>query len=123
IDTSAMQLLTLAVAESKKNIVFLRKVQPGRADSSYGLHVAKMAGIPLEVIKKAAIFQKQHFADYAFTDSEQQLDLFTGSVAGEPPCNYDPLIDEIANFSLEESTPLEAMYFLERLKSMLAELQ
>ncbi|MDD3366064.1 MAG: DNA mismatch repair protein MutS [Sphaerochaetaceae bacterium] len=123
IDTSAMQLLTLAVAESKKNIVFLRKVQPGRADSSYGLHVAKMAGIPLEVIKRAAIFQKQHFADYAFTDSEQQLDLFTGSVAGEPVFNYDPIIDEIANFSLEESTTLEAMYFLERLKSMLAELQ
>ncbi len=123
LDTSAMQLLTLAVAESKQKIVFLRQVQPGVADSSYGLHVAKMAGLPLDVIKRAATFQKQHFADYAFADSSQQLELFTGLISEDLSSQYDAIIAQIASYSLEQSTPLEAMNFIERLQAMLAELE
>ena len=77
IDTSRMQLLTLEVNQEKNNIVFLRKVIGGVAESSYGLHVAKMAGVPSSVIREASAFQKKHFADYNSSPmSSSQLDLF-----------------------------------------------
>jgi DNA mismatch repair protein MutS len=114
LDTSGMQLLTLAVAESKRNIIFLRKIQPGVADSSYGLHVAKMAGIPTAVIRSAAQFQKQHFADYSLAGNSMQLDLFTGNVSEEPQhdSRYEGLVEQIRHYALDNSTPLEAMQFL-----------
>jgi DNA mismatch repair protein MutS len=123
LDTSGMQLLTLAVAESKRNIVFLRKIQSGVADSSYGLHVAKMAGIPMDVIRNAAQFQKQHFADYSLAGNSMQLDLFTGSVSEEPyvDARYDGLLEQIRHYPLETSTPLEAMQFLAQLQEELSQ--
>ena len=114
LDTSGMQLLTLAVAESKRSIVFLRKIQQGVADSSYGLHVAKMAGIPAPVIREAAQFQKLHFADYELRSNSGQLDLFKGSTPPhETESPWDSLISEIRDFPIEESTPMETMRFLD----------
>lgn len=123
LDTSGMQLLTPSVAETRRNIVFLRKMQPGVADSSYGLHVAKMAGVPSHVIKVAAQFQRQHFADYALKGRAAQLDLFTQDHGGfEEQVNYEPLLEQIRSFPLEESTPIKTMQFVERMKELLAEL-
>ena len=118
LDTSGMQLLTLAVTESKRSIVFLRKIKPGAADSSYGLHVAKMAGIPMDVIRVASNFQKQHFADYSLAGNSTQLDLFTGSSGeGVPPdTDYEDILEQIRNYPLEESTPVETVRFLEKLQ-------
>lgn len=123
LDTAGMQLLTPSVAETRRNIVFLRKMQPGVADSSYGLHVAKMAGVPSHVIKVAAQFQRQHFADYALKGRAAQLDLFTqdhGEI--EDHADYGPLLEQIRSFPLEASTPIETMQFVERLKDILTEL-
>ena len=44
---------TMAVKEWEERIVFLRRVVPGSADKSYGLHVARLAGLPPEVIERA----------------------------------------------------------------------
>jgi DNA mismatch repair protein MutS len=118
LDTTDMQLLTLAVAESRKSIVFLRKIQPGVADSSYGLHVAKMAGIPLHVIRQASQFQKQHFADYELKSSAGQLDLFTGN---PDTTDHQFVISSLRSFNLNESTPLEALHFIEQLQQQLLE--
>lgn len=119
LDTTGMQLLTLAVSETKRTIVFLRRIQKGVADSSYGLHVARMAGMPVEVVRDAANFQRQHFADYALGGNSLQLDLFTGAVSDanpERPVKLEALCERIAGFPLEDSTPMEAMRFLESLK-------
>jgi DNA mismatch repair protein MutS len=43
----------MAIQEAGKEIVFLRKVKPGTADKSYGIEVARLAGIPREVLKRA----------------------------------------------------------------------
>ncbi|MFA7225387.1 MAG: DNA mismatch repair protein MutS, partial [Sphaerochaetaceae bacterium] len=123
LDTSNIQLLTLAVAETNRKIVFLKRVKEGVADSSYGLHVAKMAGIPTDVIKRAALFQKHHFADYTFNGNQGQLDLFTDLF--ETPSNplAEQLIARLNNFSTEESTPLQALNLVEELKGIVEELQ
>jgi DNA mismatch repair protein MutS len=68
----------VAVHESEKGIVFLRKIIKGGTDKSYGIHVAKLAGLPLAVIKKAEqMLEKLHVA--AAEPSQQkdkQLALF-----------------------------------------------
>ena len=123
LDTTGMQLLTLAVAETKRSIVFLRKVQVGVADSSYGLHVARMAGIPSSVIREAAQFQRLHFADYELRSNTGQLDLFTGynhDTGSE--VSYEPVLERIRSYPLEQSTPLDAMHFIEQLQKLLEEL-
>ncbi|MGI6432914.1 MAG: MutS-related protein [Sphaerochaetaceae bacterium] len=122
LDTSGMQLLTLEVTETKRSILFLRKVKEGSAPSSYGLHVARMAGLPQHVIAEASAFQKHHFADYALKGDLLQLDLFTGSVA-EHALVADDLYDELAkrirSYPLDEMTPLQAMQFLGELQEEL----
>ena len=52
--------LHVSVKESGENIIFLRKVEPGRADRSYGIEVARLAGLPLAVIERAREVLKLH---------------------------------------------------------------
>ncbi len=62
LDVSDVKLLTLQVEERGKSVIFVRKVIDGVANSSYGLHVAKLAGVPKEIFKKKANkFQKTTF--------------------------------------------------------------
>jgi DNA mismatch repair protein MutS len=128
-DNQNLQLLTLEVAESQHKIVFLRRLRKGVANSSYGLHVAKMAGIPAQVIRSAAQFQKKHFHDYTLGTESLQLDLFRGDDVGlvsqgdpsfETPL-YSKIIDRIMHFPLEESTPIQSMGFLEELRNEITE--
>lgn len=67
----------VAVHESEKGIVFLRKIIKGGTDKSYGIHVAKLAGLPLPVIKKAQEMLSQlHKAAAEPTSKDKQLALF-----------------------------------------------
>ncbi|WP_332446938.1 DNA mismatch repair protein MutS [Sphaerochaeta sp.] len=121
IDTSSIQLLTLQVSENNGEVRFLRRVIEGIANSSYGLNVAKMAGISREVLKMARSFQKQHFAEYDL--ASQQPDLF--SIADEPS-QFDEqqieVLSQIESFSIEQSSPLDALIFLKKLQETLKHL-
>jgi DNA mismatch repair protein MutS len=50
---AGLENLSIAVHEAKGEVVFLHKIMPGATDKSYGIHVAKLAGLPLEVIERA----------------------------------------------------------------------
>jgi len=122
IDTSDLQLLTLQVTEMGSEIHFLRKVMEGIANSSYGLNVAKMAGVGRDVLKQARIFQKQHFADYDLQNL--QPDLF--SAAEDESGAYlhvseqeEEVLDLLQSFSLDQSSPVEALLFLKKLQEKL----
>src|SRR5205823_1479200 len=52
--------LMVSVKEAGDHIIFLRKVEPGRADRSYGIEVARLAGLPLSVIERAREVLKLH---------------------------------------------------------------
>jgi DNA mismatch repair protein MutS len=110
----------VAVAEEGGQIVFLRKIVPGAADKSYGIHVAQLAGIPRQVVRRAeevleelerkgdAKMRRKAMQELVMPPA-LQLTLFTG----EP----DPLIEEIQALQVDELTPLEAisrLYELQR---------
>ncbi len=120
-DTSAMQLLTLSVRQEKNDIVFLRKVVQGVSQSSYGLHVARMAGVPTSVIRQAAAFQKRHFADYSLETKDSQLDLFVDTSSAKEG-RLDAIVDAITDFDVSASTPLDALNLVCRLQKELSAL-
>ena len=116
-----MKLLTLEVIQDKNNIQFVRKVINGVAESSYGLHVAKLAGIPQSVIRSASIFQKQHFASYStFSDSEQ-FDLFTDTSKLDNS-EINSIVDKIMDFDVSSSTPIDALLLVSKLQSEISNL-
>ena len=116
LDTSGLQLLHMAVREEKNTITFLRKAEPGVSASSYGIHVARLAGLPREVIKEASSFQRRHFADYAFDTA--QGDLFIDSSCKDES-DEEGIIREIEAFDTDSSTPLDALMFISELKKRL----
>ncbi len=117
LDSTGIQLLHMSVREEKSSIAFLRKAEPGVAASSYGIHVAKLAGIPRNVIKEASTFQKKHFADYSFDTS--QGDLFIDSSEEKEESLMDEIRDEILSFDTDSSTPLEALMFISEIRNKL----
>lgn len=129
LDTSSVKLLTLEVEERGKDIIFVRKVIDGVANSSYGLHVAKLAGVPSNILKDADKFQRKHFGEY--TIKNNQMDLFSMAQLEEldqinemdnDTCeNYSQIIQEINDFDITRSTPIQAMLFLEKIKAEIEE--
>ena len=116
LDTSGIRLLTLDVREEKGSVTFLRKVKEGVANSSYGIHVAKMAGVPAAVIKDARSFQTRHFADYTMN----QGSLFTAEIGydEEPSASESALASALKGINLDECTPMQALIQLAKLKEM-----
>ena len=101
------------VLEEGGRVVFLRKVVPGGADRSYGIYVAKLAGAPRSVIRRAEELLEQLEGDRAIRPSSnghpaQQLSLFVAD---------DGLRDELARLDPLSMTPLEALNALFDLKS------
>ncbi len=123
IDTSAIQLLTLQVSEQGGEVKFLRRVIEGIANSSYGLNVARMAGVGRDVIRQARQFQKQHFTEYDL--AAMQPDLFSAAAVEEelPYSDFDAneseVIDVLESFNIDQSSPLEALLLLKELQEKL----
>jgi len=107
----------VSVKETGGGIVFLRKVEPGAADRSYGIEVAKLAGLPNEVIERAREVLAEH------ETAEQQV---TGhlSPGAEPPAAQltiftplsQPVLEKLREVDLNRLTPLEALNLLAELK-------
>ena len=102
--------LCVSVKESGDDVIFLRKVLPGKADKSYGIHVAKLAGLPSAVTSRA----------------EQILD--TLEVKSPTPAPFqpslfgsgdDPVIEAINSVDINTLTPLKALNLIHEWKQML----
>ncbi len=120
-DTSGIRLLTPAVEDSGKTVVFLRKMIEGAASSSYGIHVARLAGVPYQVIREAQSFQNRHFADYGVNKqgnlfSSQEDESSFASEAEILPEKAMEIIKEIKECNPEEMTPMQALILLSKLK-------
>jgi len=108
----------VSVKETGSGIVFLRKVEPGPADRSYGIEVAKLAGLPNEVVERAREVLAEH------ESAEQRL---TAQLASDerqrPPAQLtiftplsQPVLDRLREVDLNRLTPLEALNLLAELK-------
>ena len=114
----------VAVREEKNNIVFLHRIVEGAADKSYGIHVARLAGVPRGVIDRARIILQTLEAEHldesgkpnipkreTAASSSQQLSLF-GS-------GDHPLLEEIRDLDLDQMTPMAALEKLHHLRQEL----
>ena len=107
----------IAVKKRGDQMIFLRKIVPGATDDSYGIEVAKLAGIPGAVISRARQILdelesgKQEAAAPAPREPEDQISML--DLRGQDIC------DALEKITLETLTPIEAMNELYRLKKML----
>src|SRR5579864_6851838 len=102
----------VAVTEEAGKVVFLRKIVPGGADRSYGIHVAQLAGIPRPVIHRAEeILEELERKGDARARRKAMRDM-TMPVAWQMTLfasETHPLIEEIKNLAVDELTPIEAI--------------
>lgn len=104
----------VAVKETEGGIVFLRKIIRGGTDKSYGIHVAKLAGLPAALIKKAEQMLYQLENENRKTPKkktqERQLQLF-----GSDPEN-EKILNEVKDLNLDQMTPIQAQKTLYEIK-------
>ncbi|HUT93179.1 MAG TPA: DNA mismatch repair protein MutS [Thermoguttaceae bacterium] len=118
--------LNVAVREWQDEVVFLYKIVDGAADKSYGIHVARLAGVPRPVVERSkdilAQLEDEHLdgegrAKIARRPERRragdiQLTLFS-------PADH-PLLDDVRNVDLDQTTPLEALQLVKRWQESLA---
>ncbi len=109
----------IAAKKRGDGIVFLRKIVPGGADQSYGVEVAKLAGVPDRVVNRAReILAELEAQGHAAPSSpapraEEDAQVSLGDMAGAA------VLDKLRAVSVETLTPIEAMNLLYQLKSQL----
>lgn len=114
----------VSIKETKGTILFLRKLQPGGSEHSFGIHVAKLAGMPTPVLKRAESVLKQLEQSHSneelskktqrLTHENMQLSFFQLD---------DPILvsirEEIENTEIDTLTPVEALMKLNEIKKKL----
>jgi DNA mismatch repair protein MutS len=127
----------IAVNEVGKDIVFLRKIIPGGADRSYGIQVARLAGVPENVLSRAEeicaeliksdITNKVKDINASSYDGEnnqktldnEQLDIWSMVENPDKTDSQKKLYDEIKALDLNNMTPMNALMYLHKLKENL----
>ncbi len=112
----------ISVKEWGDEIIFLRKIERGPADKSYGIQVARLAGLPESVVKRAREvldnLERSEFTDFGASrmaggnsgGKALQLDLFSG--------NYEPVVKRLLSIDVSSVTPDEALELLREIRAM-----
>jgi DNA mismatch repair protein MutS len=113
---SGVRNLHVSVKEAGDQILFLRRVEPGGADRSYGIEVARLAGLPMHVIQRARAILKLHEKSEVAVSEELshaplQIQLFE-------PVNYT-IAERIRKLNVDELRPIEALQLLSELQQEL----
>ena len=128
----------IAVKEEGHELVFLRKIVPGATDRSYGIQVARLAGVPEKVIERANEILKELEKENVFEEAEEsengkkkkskatarytQMMLFDPGSSGRTSAQANrssPVEATLKKLNLEEMTPIEALNKLHELKRLL----
>ncbi len=101
----------IAVAEEGGEVIFLYKIVPGGVDKSYGIHVAKLAGLPKSVVHRA-----QEVLEELEEDSSRTRGVVKGRRRKKEPApqlsffgQKSPLLEELERLEIDSLTPLEAL--------------
>ena len=114
---------TISIKETKDKIVFLRKLIPGGSEHSFGIHVAKMAGMPNSLIKRAHLIlnelensNRSELSKDALKSAKDEMQLSFFQLD-------DPVLsqirDEISNIDINSLTPVEALFKLNEIKKVI----
>ena len=126
--------LTMSVREWNDTIIFLRQVLEGAADRSYGIQVARLAGLPEAIIERAREILmnlerdeltrdgRPKLARHATGGQEKTRDaaVSSGQLGLFAPAEH-PVVEALRRASMDRMTPLEAMNFLADLKKKVGE--
>jgi len=121
----AVKNVHVSVKETPNEIIFLRRVEPGSADKSYGIEVARLAGLPRSVVERAREVLKKH------EQSEHQLsETLSPGASGQPNGTgnqevlFTPLdravLERLRTANLDDLKPLDALNLLADLKKQIS---
>lgn len=125
---SSLQLLCLDVLEEAGHVVFLKRIKEGATENSYGIHVAKLAGVPNPVIKRAEeilkIIQEQNpTAKNLSSELEKNQNLKKQKEIEQTYLSLfseeEMILDEILSTNPDEITPIQALQAISRWKAKL----
>lgn len=117
-DIHGVKNYNIAVKKRGEDITFLRRIIAGPADDSYGIEVAKLAGLPGSVTKRAHAVLRQLEANAPGRSNTMQLDFETVEAYNNPSVPSE-VVDKLHSVDIETLTPLEALNFLYELKTVL----
>src|SRR4051812_27467761 len=112
--------LHVAVKEADDRILFIRKVEPGPADRSYGIEVARLAGLPLQVIERArSVLLHHEVRQHSVTEElSPGDDLAPIQIRLFEPVNQG-LADRVRSLDINQLRPIEALQILQELQQEL----
>ena len=110
----------MATLEQNGQVTFLHKIEPGPADKSYGIHVAKIAGLPANLLARADAILTQLESQ----GQESPIPTSQRNTVNEQMSLFDekeenPILAELANIDVYNITPMQAMNLLLELKQKL----
>lgn len=102
--------LHVAVREAGEEVIFLHRILPGKADRSYGIQVARLAGLPSNLLSRAKHLLRE-------LEEASSHDLGLSPVKLSQPALFDvpdtnPLLQEVSNLNLDDFTPRQALDYL-----------
>ena len=122
---SRIKNFNVAVREVNKKVVFVRKLQPGGSNHSFGIHVADMAGMPKSIVKRAEKILQQMESNAAAEGISKPTEVIADSREGMQMSIFqldDPILcqvrDEILGIDVNNLTPLEALNKLNEIKKI-----
>jgi DNA mismatch repair protein MutS len=116
---SSFACVTMRVREWNDTIVFLHEVAPGAADRSYGIHVAKLAGLPLAVVQRAeAVLRALEEGREGHKPLARIGDLPLFAAAPAKPAKPDGFAEALRAIEPDTLSPKEALELIYRLKSI-----
>ncbi|MFL2643728.1 MAG: DNA mismatch repair protein MutS, partial [Flavobacteriales bacterium] len=115
----------VSIKEEKNDVLFLRKLIPGGSEHSFGIHVAKMAGMPKKVLNKANSILKKLEKSH----SSEQLNKDIKSIKSDIQLEFfkldDPALEEIKeellDIDINSMTPMEALLKLSEIKRKISD--
>ncbi|MFL2603867.1 MAG: DNA mismatch repair protein MutS [Flavobacteriaceae bacterium] len=114
----------VSIKETKEDVLFLRKLLPGGSAHSFGIHVAKMAGIPQNVLKtakeKLKILESTHGLDKKHLNKKGDPDLQLSFFNLDDPI-LEAIKEEIEDLDIDNLTPVEALMQLNNIKRKLSQ--
>ncbi|MBR0127363.1 MAG: DNA mismatch repair protein MutS, partial [Firmicutes bacterium] len=107
------------VSDENGEVVFLHKIVEGPASRSYGIHVAKLAGVPLELLRNARqrleILENGKETPVVKTETAKEEEAQLSFFDAIP----DPVVQKLRSLDLMDTTPSEALKILENLQELL----